>query len=357
MAVLERVIIRGLRNLSVVEISPSSGVNWVVGENAAGKTAILEAIYCLSRWRSFRGRRFGPLISQGCKEAEVKGWLSGTFSPQSTSWRIFGSDRPRVDAVGQSKRFAVRLICESTHLLVEGDPSVRRRFVDWNVLLWEPEGVGTLRSFARAAAQRNAWLKGGGIGKPVWDLAYAEKLSELLHRRVRFFDELCRAFTRLTKTAEWFQHLEPFWRGLDPSPDRLLDRLGEMRAQDRLRGFTYLGPSRWDFAFRCKERIWAGSRGEGKVLGVFLQLAAESVVAGATGQNSIWLVDDLDAELSSRWSSRVLGLIKSLGQQVFVTGLPGKSFPENAVCRDDAMFHVEHGVVMPVSVGVRTTGH
>jgi recombinational DNA repair ATPase RecF len=90
---------------------------------------------------------------------------------------------------------------------------------------------------------------------------------------------------------------------------------------------------------------WSGSRGQGKVVGVLLQIAAEEVVAEATTARAVWLVDDLDAELSMDWSSRLLTILSDHAEQMLVTSLPGKIAPKEGEGVADRMFHVEHGAV------------
>jgi DNA replication and repair protein RecF len=346
MAALDRVRARNFRNLAEFEIEPGPGINWILGDNAAGKTALLETIYCLSRRRSFRGRRFGPLVAFGAVEAKVEAWLGGVFTPVTMRWSVGSrSEAARNGADEVDRRFSVRLICEATHALVEGEPSLRRRFLDWNVLLWEPESVVAFRRFRRVSAQRNAWLKRGGTGSPVWDLAYVEALVEVLERRSRFFDELVFALAELTRREQWFEDVELRCSRLEPDRGYVLDRLKESLSLDIDRGYTYLTPSRWDFGFVRGGGGFAGSRGEGKVLGFLLQLAAESVVFQKNGRSSVWLVDDIDAELAPEWSARVVELLSRSAVQLFVTSLPGKLELARSRVKDSASFHVEQGSI------------
>lgn len=336
---LEELCIRRFRNLNEVRLKLQPGVNWVVGANAAGKTALLEAIYCLSRGRSFRGRRFGSLVAQGAREARVEARLLSDAVPERVIW----SSEPSAERM--TDRFSVRLICEWTHSLVDGEPALRRRFVDWNLILWDPRSAGLFSRFRRVAAQRRAWLRSGGVGRPVWDRAYAESLASVGQLRVEFFRELTTAFESVAREAEWFSYIRPVWDGLHADAEEIGSRLREMRDRDRERGYTYLGMSGADYSFRANNARWAGSRGQAKVVGTLVQIAAEKVVREKLGRPPVWLVDDLDAELAPEWSERLLRMIRREAEQVVVTSLTGKTSFSRSRTEGDRVFHVEHGQI------------
>ena len=348
---LERVLIQRFRNLHAVDIEIGDALSWVVGPNAAGKTALLEAIYCLGRGRSFRGRRFGSLIEQGFSASRIQGWVRHPLGASRIAWSSSADERAQHQGSGST--LPVRLICEWTHALVDGEPALRRRFVDWNLSLWERSAPALFSRYRRLAAQRNAWLRSGAgssFGPPVWDRPYAEALAAVFEARARFFAALVEAFHRLSGEADWLTEIEPHWDGLVADRSELLARLEQMRAADRDRGFTYLGASRADFSFRSRGQPWLASRGQGKVAGIMIQLAAEAVVSAADGRAAVWLVDDLDAELSPEWSARIMALLRRQPGQILVTALPGKMPIDASRAAEDAVFHVEHGRVEPADM-------
>ncbi len=337
---LEDIRILRFRNLDEVELGLQPGVNWVVGTNAAGKTALLEAVYCLSRGRSFRGKRFGGLVAQGARSAQVEARVVTELGRERLVW---SSDPAHQTTENAAERFPVRLICEWTHCLVDGEPALRRRFVDWNLRLWNPR-VGKLFSqFRRVTAQRNAWLRDGARGRPVWDRAYAESLAALSQLRAAFFRDLSTAFESVARESDWFLDVRPMWEGLEADGEEVGDRLREMRDRDRERGYTYLGASRADYSFRVDAERWVGSRGQAKVVGTLLQVAADRVVRAQGSRAPVWLLDDLDAELAPDWARRLLGVVRENAGQLVVTSLTGKSSLDRSLAEGDEVFHVEHG--------------
>lgn len=213
-------------------------------------------------------------------------------------------------------------------------------------MLWDRSAGGLFSRFRRVASQRNAWLRSGARGQAVWDEPYAVVLSAISRRRARFFEALAEGFRALNAEEDWFREIEARWDGAILEHDELLSRLAAMRPADQERGFTYLGISRDDFSLRLDGNKWVGSRGQSKILGCVLQLAAEQLVSVENGMGALWLVDDLDAELAPAWSQRVVSLLRRHGSQAFYTALPGKELLTSCCTADDAMFHVEHGCLL-----------
>lgn len=342
---VEALSVRCLRNLRQVDLYLEPGLLVLVGGNGAGKTAVLEALYLLSRGRSFRGRRYGPLVTHGETFARIEGRLVRDGRCQRIGWdsRADTATDNGENNVGYGG-FRVRLICDATHALVEGDPALRRRFLDWNVFHVEPRYAGRWSRFRRIAAQRNAWLRAGGTGAAVWDLAYAEAMAAIAQARAAFFDRLRRAFEVLTNRTGWFPGLTPIWQDSLIEAAAILERLTEMRPADVDRGYSFVSLARADFLFQIDGRRWIGSRGETKLVGVLMQLAAESVVVADSGDAALWLVDDIAAELNDDWQARLIDLVGRQCQQMVLTSLPGR-LPKCPEQTNVQMFHVEHGTV------------
>jgi DNA replication and repair protein RecF len=217
---------------------------------------------------------------------------------------------------------------------------MRRRFVDWNLFHVEPRFGEWRADFRRVASQRNAWLRAGARGPAVWDRAYAEGMARIEAARQGFAARLAESFSVLTTEIEWFQGLQLEWRsGLGDAEDSL-SRLEDARETDRRRGFTALGLSRDDLAITADGHRWAGSRGEAKIVGVLLQVAAQRIVDALIGLPALWLVDDLSAELADASSDRLLEIVSADATQLIVTSLPGRMFESVG-----PSFHVEQGSV------------
>ena len=337
---LERLRVAGLRNLQAVDLTFPDGTIWLVGPNGAGKTSLLEAVYVLSRGSSFRGRRHGPLTSRGqaCTRLEAR------LRDDDQHWDRRWSSAERGQAQPTGPGFLVRLVGSSMHTLLEGDPTLRRRFVDWNVFHVEPQFAGLRQRFRRVAAQRNAWLKAGGSGRAVWDQDYAAVLTQVAESRQRFVGALTIAFVDVAAEFPAFSGVGLEWRsGLSNGLD-VAAWLSEHRVADIARGYSFLSPSRADFHLVKDGVPWVGSRGQNKLVGMLLQLAADQVVSSALERRAVWLVDDPGAELDVETQGQVLPLLYAAADQLIVTSLSAPPADVAANC-SVRVFHVEQGKV------------
>lgn len=337
---IDRLRVSGLRNLQAVDLAFPDGTIWLVGPNGAGKTSVLEAVYVLSRGSSFRGRRHGPLTSRGAVCARLEAHLQDG----DQSWERRWSSAERRQAQSTGPGFLVRLVGSSMHTLLEGDPTLRRRFLDWNVFHVEPQFGGLRQRFRRAAAQRNAWLKAGGAGRPVWDQDYAAVLSQVAKFRQRFVEALSIAFVELASEFPAVSGVGLEWRsGLSEGLD-IVAWLIEHRAADVARGYSFLSPARADFHLAKDGAPWVGSRGQNKLAGILLQVAADRVVSNVLGRRAVWLVDDPGAELDVETQGRVLPLLYEAADQLIVASL--SAAPADVASRCSVrVFHVEQGKV------------
>ncbi|EIC22519.1 DNA replication/repair protein RecF [Thiorhodovibrio frisius] len=342
---IRRLRIEGIRNLEACDLECGEGLNLVIGSNGAGKTSFLEAIYFLNRGSTFRGKKAGPMRQEGGRRCFVGCW--GTNS-SGVEWRGSRScEKAEAALAGRRKgadskldKLMVRLISDSVYLLVEGQPELRRRFIDWNLFHVEP-GYGSLvREYRRTLSQRNAWLKAGASGPPVWDEPYVRLSLQLEQLREGYclslnkcFQESCGSFGigDGQVSIRWVG-------GFDKQ--HLRRDLVRMLETDRRRGFTFHGPDRADFQVVTRDGVRLGSRGQNKAFGILLQIAA-SQLGGAKSPRDIWLVDDIGSELSEENAQSLVGMIQTHSCQVFLTAL------SQPVLDSSKMFHVEQGVICP----------
>ena len=164
---IERLTAHQFRCLEAVELTiPSEGAV-IVGDNGAGKTSILEAIYFLARGRSFRQPRSERLIQFGKEDLQLTARLLwGSKSHQvgvalsrksGARIRIDGADQKSLAPVGTE--IAVQVLEPEIHRLVSEGPDARRSFLDYGVFHVEPGYLGAWRRYRQALIQRNAALK------------------------------------------------------------------------------------------------------------------------------------------------------------------------------------------------------
>jgi DNA replication and repair protein RecF len=233
---------------------------------------------------------------------------------------------------------------------LEGEPRIRRLFLDWNLFHVEPSYGPLLRAFRRVQAQRAAWLRSGGGVRAVWDGAYvdlAEKVSDRRSEVIRRLGDHSTAVLRDLPQLPPFRLR--FYRGW-PDAKPLAEALSSSLLADRQRGFSFYGPSRADFRIEFVDRAGMPSRGQAKLVVCVLQIAAQRMWDEAGGPRCIWLLDDLTSEIDRDGAKSVAPLFLGGGRQVFATSVQGDSVGADAVgARAGALFHVEHGALSKLS--------
>jgi DNA replication and repair protein RecF len=311
---------------------------WISGPNGAGKTSILEALYLLDRGRTFRGRLGGPVTTRGEGATTIRGRVVDDHGRRHE--RRWSSER---SSDGQRTAQLTRLVGTATFNLVEGEPWLRRRFFDWSLFHVEQDARSVWADLDRLQRQRNAWLRAGGKGSPVWDTPYAQRLEAVWERRVRFMGRVAEVFRM--RTAELFPggRLDLRWqRQVDAGAAAAV--LSQQLSADLARGFTFLSSSRGDVVFLKDGVAWRGSRGENKLAGMLLQLALQEVLRSTVGRRPTVLLDDPYAEVSAASLGPVLGAWLDLADQVIVTGLDDARTSDLGLA-PAAWFHVERGQI------------
>jgi DNA replication and repair protein RecF len=348
------------RNLQPTELHLSPQLNLFVGENAAGKTSLLEAIFVLARSRSFRTRQLDELIQTDQEEFQLVVQLDNQAGRQlpvgmrrrrgRLECRIDGSPVKRLSQL--AVLFPVQWLGGNLHTLIEDGPVYRRQFLDWGLFHVKPDYVPHWKRFHKILKQRNASLRQGASSREIqaWNPELAEAGEQLDRYRREYLHQLLEA---LEKINPEFPTLKApvtikYRRGW-AAEKSYLDELQDSWHKDRERGFTRIGPQRAELTFSVDDKPASEqlSRGQQKVFITALQLAQSNLLYQQTGKNSLFLLDDLGAELDNTNQRIILGLLGAMRAQVFVTSINEPPVPEG-VNDQIKRFHVKHGVVSEV---------
>lgn len=352
---LSRVEIQDFRCLEQVVLEPGPKINIISGDNASGKTSLLEAMFMLGRGQTFRGTALGPLVRHGQSSLSLAGFLQDE-SQRTRRIRVIrqsGRLQYRLDNEPNTKRFdlvsalPLQLIDPNLHRLLEQGPRFRRRFLDWGVFHVEQHFFQAWRTFRRALRQRNSALRRHAAAAAVtaWDeelvkaslvvdacrRRYVSRLAKLLP------DSLVAMLGQDIPAIEYF----PGWNRKQDVREALATSL----ERDRRAGYTHVGPHRADLRLtvggtRAHAHV---SRGQQKLLAVALLLAQVRLLMSETSVRPLLLVDDVAAELGADYLGAIFRELEQLGVQCFVTALDARLLPQSS--ERALMFHVEHGQV------------
>lgn len=351
--IIKKLRAENLRNLSRVELEPHPALNYLYGDNGAGKTSLLESVVILSRGRSFRTSMASELIGSEGDTFRVFAVVEDSSGKQSRLGleRSGKRWRGRLDGVDLSqlsqltRKLPVVLMEPDSHLLVSGPPESRRKYLDWGMFHVKHEFLDTWRRFSKALKQRNAALRRGreDVLDSI-DRVLAEEGEALGALRQKHAESIASRIPAMLDSLS--TRLRPIHFSYHEgwSSKSYLETLEEHRKKDLERGVTGSGPHRADLLFRCgKQNARAVlSRGEMKMFAAALILTQAQLLS-EKGERPVLLFDDLFSEFDKGHFNSVLGRALEMNVQVWVSGtdLPSLEGPNH-------VFHVEQGRVEQV---------
>ena len=352
--VVNRLNVRNVRCLKDIVLDPGD-INLIYGENASGKTSLLEAIYFLGRGKSFRTIAGEGLIQDGRNEATVSASLDRNGRDVRLGVGLTRGDATRIRLDGRDERSAavlaenlpVQVIDPGVHRLVEEGPAIRRRFVDWGVFHVEQGFLDLWRRYHRTLKQRNAALRASDPSEIAsWNQKLVEYGELISQSRLRYINAIG-PFVELFCQSLLASQVELKYRQGWSEGKELATALEESLVRDRRTGTTYPGPHRADLTISLASRPAKGrvSRGQQKLLAASLVLGQLQHLRMERDIRSVLLLDDVAAELDGSHLARFIEAVCSIDLQLFVTTLDRDAIP---VSHPSKLFHVEQGKVSSV---------
>ena len=356
---LQSLDIQDFRNIVSASLQFSVGLNIVSGQNAAGKTSLLEAIYCLGRVRSFRTSLAAQPIRDGQSAFRLVGRVlsyQGREIPIGLERQKQGLkvhlDRQVIRRLSDlAGSFPVQVLSGDTPTILNGGPRYRRQSLDWALFHVEQAYREVWQRYTRALRQRNAALRTQSPVQQVitWDVELLDAAAQIHGFREKYFEALAphveSEMALLLPDMDVSLRYQPGW----PANVALSDTLSRSLDKDRGQGFTQYGPHRADFSLRVNGKgvVSHCSRGQQKAIVVCFMLAQLQLQQDRATPMGAFLLDDLTSELDVPHQQRVLYALRDLDSQVFVT-----TIDPDAVDAADwpavKKFHVEHGVIQEV---------
>lgn len=389
---ISHVSLTNFRNYGRLELDLSPGATLLYGQNAQGKTNLLEAVYYLATTRSPHAEYDNQLLN----------WDAG----QSEEPVVVGRLVAQVQTAAEMKRLEMRLILERNgrarqgsfrrealvdrrkmrlmdllgHLrvvlflpedvqLITGSPGERRRYMDITLCQIDAAYCRALSQYNKVLEQRNALLRQIAEGSGSLDVlpVFTDKLvnlgSQILRRRALFLAELARETQRVhyelltngretirlqyvprlagngtveeesVALGEWLQAAEA---SLATIKARLAEAVRLAQPADIARGATSVGPHRDDWRFLLNGRALSsyGSRGQQRTAILALKMAEISWMTAVTGEQPILLLDEVVAELDAQRRAALLQTVQSAQQAILTATDPAMfaaEFLANAV--------------------------
>ncbi|MDW3095953.1 MAG: DNA replication/repair protein RecF [Gammaproteobacteria bacterium] len=353
---LQQLQAQGLRSFTECQLSFSPGINVLYGDNGVGKTSILEGINVLSCGKSFRTSKVSDIVSNGKSELVLFGEVSDQqdliqlgvqFGHGIKELRI---NRGKVSKWAHlAKILPVLDIHPESYLLITGGPVERRKYLNWGMFHVEPNYAQVWSDYTKALKQRNFCLKTRNIKQARhWHQCMAKNGQNISVALKKYSVDIAPYIDGLLDRFGFPESIDlkyyPGW-DLDYSLEALLD--DELQTSE-LPLSTQNGPHRGDLKIYWQGRLFSksSSRGQQKVLAIALKLAQAQLLQQRYGKSSIYLIDELPAELDKHRREVALEILAQLDSQVIISAVSKDSM--SCLGKQLKWFHVEHGCVSAV---------
>jgi len=336
--ILKKLYTNSFRNLEQTSLSFGDRFNIFYGDNAQGKTNLLEAIYLLGTMKSFRSTRNGELIRWGAPHGLLKGMVEKDGVTRDISLLLEKEcKKARVDqksVVKLSDFFGslnVVVFCPEEMAMVKGSPDNRRRYLDRAIFSGDADYLHLHHDYHRIVKSRNILLKSGDSGTlDVWSEKLAEAGARLIAKRIAYLSKI-EPLVRESYGAIAGGGEEASLRYLPQipvdEPDMgvasrlLLEALVRSAAEERRRGTTLVGPHRDDLEFLLNGRAVRrhASQGQQRSFVLALKMAEIRYLETVFGNPPILLLDDMTSELDRERNRNLMEFMETRRMQVFIT--------------------------------------
>ena len=346
------------RNYESLKLEFDKGVNILYGDNAQGKTNILEAIYVSATTKSHRGNKDGEIININAEEAHIKTYLDkeGLERRVDMHLRKSKSKGIAVDKVKLKKNSEILGLLNVVFFspedlsIIKDAPSKRRRFVDMELCQLDSIYLYDLNNYNKAINQRNKILKDINFNRDyrdmlhIWDAQIISLGKKIIERRKSFIDQLNDIIYDIHQSLsgqkeELLIKYEPYVTTEDF--ERVIKANYEKDIRTKM---TNAGPHRDDFSFYTNDmnlRIY-GSHGQQRTAALSLKLSEIELVKKITKDIPVLLLDDVLSELDSNRQKHLLDHIGDIQTIITCTGLD--EFVNDRI-KIDKIYRVTNGTV------------
>jgi len=356
---INNLYLENFRNYKNLNIAFDPSTNILYGDNAQGKTNILEALFLCGTTKSHRGTKDKDIINFDCDDAHIRTELVKNGISYKIDMHLRKNKTKAIALNGIPIKKASELMGilnivffspEDLSIIKEG-PSERRRFIDMELCQIDPFYLHDLSNYNKALNQRNKLLKDsyiyGNISDmlDVWDeqlFLYGCKVIERRKKFIEELDEIIRVIHKNLTGDKEYCHLkyEPDVEVFDFK--RLLS---EKREKDCKYKTTSIGPHRDDMMFISNDidiRKF-GSQGQQRTAALSLKLSEIELVKNVTGEKPVLLLDDVLSELDTNRQQFLLKSISDIQTIITCTGLDdfiNKRFEINRT------YHISNGGII-----------
>ena len=350
------------RNYDSLTIEFCNGTNILYGDNAQGKTNILEAIYVSATTKSHKGSKDKDIVHFNKEEAHIRTNIEKDGVPSRIDMHLRKNKSKGIAVDGQKLKKAADLLglCNVVFFspedlgIIKNGPSERRRFVDMELCQLDQFYLYNLNNYNKIVNQRNTLLKDMYFNPQlretlnIWDMQLVSYGSKIIERRKLFVDQLNEIIYDIHKKLSGGKEEIRIVYEPDVKIEEFEKELSLNQDRDIKAKMTTVSPHRDDFSFMIADTDIRkfGSQGQQRTAALSLKLSEIEIVKKITKDTPILLLDDVLSELDSNRQNYLLNSIGDIQTIITCTGL--EEFVNNRF-EINRVFHVSNGEVKQMS--------
>ena len=354
---IKKVILENFRNYENQEIELNENINIIYGNNAQGKTNIIESVFLCAFGKSFRAKKDSELIKFDENNCKVEVFYNkvdreGSIKAIIEDKKVFFSNGVKQNKISDiiGKINVVIFTPDDIEIIKDG-PQKRRRFLDMMISSLRPNYLHLLNNYNKTLEQRNNYLRQIKMENKnpsmldIWDEQLAEYSFKIYEYRKYFIEKISNIIedihSLITKSGK--ENIKIKYISNSKNKESFLENLKKSRQVDIKRGFTATGVHRDDFMIYINGRPVSifGSQGQQRTTILTLKLCELKIVKEESGETPILLLDDYMSELDEKRRTSFLENIK--GNQVIIT-CTDRIDLEN----ESSIYYVENGICKKV---------
>ena len=351
---IKKVKLENFRNYDNLDIEFKKDFNLIYGNNAQGKTNILEAIYLSAIGKSFQTNKDNEMIKIGKEKAKVEieyetkdreGKITVEIAEKKTFF-INGIKQKKIsDIIG---KINIVLFYPDNIDIIKGGPAERRRFLDIMISQLKPNYIHILNKYLKTLEQRNAYLKQIKFDNKSKDMLeiWDESLSGLSYQIYTYRSEYIHKIkekikvihNKITNCGQQDEKIEISFISSGKTQKEYYENLIKNRENDIRKGYTSTGSHRDDFEIIINDKkvnIY-GSQGQQRTSVLSLKLTELNIIQDEIGEPPILLLDDFMSELDENRRNNLTNAIEN--NQVFIT-CTDKILVEE---KNNTIYHIEN---------------
>ena len=376
---VDKIRLINFRNFKDASFNFHSSLNIFIGDNAQGKTNVIESIYTLLRGNSYRAKEDSNLINWSEKESYILGEVSK--NKEKFQINILLQDIDRINSLPKkakkiikvnkkyrqkswlTKRFTPVIFTPEDLQIIKSSPSVRRKFLDEVIINLNPIYERYLRDYSRVLFQRNMLLKSieskSNLEQhlTVWDqkiveigsmiIRYRVKTLQIMNQKVKIIHQLMTKNQEVLKLKYNSNILTSFSEDNEEIGNIFEQKLSQAKEQDLRLKVTTVGPHRDDYFImnNLVDLGIYGSQGQQRTAVLALKMAELELLKEKDREYPPLLLDDVLSELDSERRLFLMKIIKERPLQTFITSIDIEDLTQYNINSSSKIFRIKDGTM------------